>query len=321
MMSKYIRTLLGVGLMFMVIGTSWSAGGREREAAADYPTRPIQIIAPANPGGGVDLSARILSKYLTPLLGAPVVVTNMAGAGGTIAQDHVLDSDPDGYTIFYFHEAFVANRVQGLTNTNLRDDFQTVGGAFLVETVSLFSKPFKTWDEMVAAAKEREVLFGSETGAAFQIAFNAMKAGLGLDNLRFVDTGAVAPTVAAMEGDQIHIAMAPMGTISDSVEAGRLNILAFLSTKERSQFAPEVPTMVELGVDVYMPKFFFLAMHPDTPTERVEILREALKQVTQDPAFLEEASAIGFTGGYLSPEDVYAMEAANYEIMTAFAVR
>ena len=315
----YKSVLLLVSFMLLSVSIAWTAAQREAEAVEDYPSRPIQLIVPANPGGGTDVSARLLAKYLTPLLDTQVVITNMPGAGGTIAQDYVLDSDPDGYTVFYFHEAFVANRVHGLTDTTMRDDFATVGGAFLVDTVCLYSKDFETWDDMVAAAEEREVLFGSEVGAAFHIAFEAMKAGLGLDNLRFIDTGAVTPTLAAMEGDQIDIAMVPMGIIRDSVEADHLNVLAFLSTRERSSLAPDVPTMTELGVDVYMPKFFHLQLPPDTPQELVQKLRAAVREAAEDPLIAEEAREIFFTAQYLSPEEVYEMADAVYELMTEFA--
>lgn len=171
---------------------------------------------------------------------------------------------------------------------------------------------------MINAAKTREVLFGSEIGTSFHIAFEAMKAELGFPNLRFVDTGAVAPTVAAMEGGQIELAMAPLGSIKDSVDAGRFNVLAFFSGKERSQFAPEIPTMLELGVDLYMPKFFFMAMPKNTPQDRAEVIRSALKEIAKDPAFIEEAKNLFYTPGYLSPEDIYEMERINYELMTKY---
>lgn len=313
------KSALLVTIMLVSAAVLWAAGGGEGEDGADFPSRPIQIVVPANPGGGTDLSARLLAEYMAPALGTDVIITNMAGAGGTVAQDFVLDSDPDGYTIFYFHEAFVANRVFGLTDTTLRDDFVTVGGAYVVDTVSLYSKDFETWEDMIAAAEEREVLFGSEVGAAFHIAFEAMKAGLELPNLRFVDTGAVTPTLAAMEGDQIDIGMVPMGVIRDSVEAGHLNVLAFVSTKERSDFAPDVPPMTELGLDVYMPKFYFMAMPPGTPEERARIVREAVRVAAENPEFQAKARERFFTPGFLSPEDIYEMEEANYDIMTEFA--
>lgn len=320
-MKALSKSLLLVAFMLMSVAVLWAAGEGEAEGAEDYPTRPIQIIVPANPGGGTDLSSRLLAEYISPILGTEVVITNMPGAGGTVAQDFVLDADPDGYTIFYFHEAFVANRVFGLTDTNLRDDFVAVGGAYVVDTVSLYSKDFETFDDMVEAAEEREVLFGSEVGAAFHIAFEAMKAGLGDagENMRFVDTGAVTPTLAAMEGDQIDIGMVPMGVIRDSVEAGHLNVLAFISSRDRTDFAPEVPTMTELGIDVYMPKFYFLAMPPGTSEERAEIVRDAIEEAAQDPEFQERARELFFTPGFLAPEDLYEMEQANFEIMTEFA--
>lgn len=316
------RTMRCVGMIMaslvLVVGVAVASGEQEAQGAGDYPSRPIQLVVPANPGGGTDLGARLLSKYLTPVVDSEVVVTNMAGAGGTIAQDFVLAAEPDGYTVLYFHEAFVGNRVFGLTNTTLEDDFATVGGAYLVDTVVVISKDFESWEGVVSAAEDREVLLGTEVGTSFHILFEAIKDRSGLDNLRFVDTGAVTPTLAALEGEQIDLMITPLGVVSDSVDSGHLNVLATVSGTERSEFIPNVPTMAEVGVDVYLPKFYFMAMPPETPSERAQLLRDAVGEVVQDEAFQQEARGLNYKPIFLQPEDIYSLEEAAFEVLDTY---
>lgn len=320
---KEVRKTLMVLAAFMLfsVGMATASGQKESSGAENYPTRAIQLVVPANPGGGTDLGARLLAKYLAPIIGTDVIVTNMPGAGGTVAQDFVIDSKPDGYTLLYFHEAFVANRVFGLSNTTFEDDFVTIGGPYLVDTVCLYSKNLRSWDDVVKAAQTREVLLGTEVGTSFHILFEAIKDRSGLKNLRFVDTGAVTPTLAAMEGDQIDLAITPMGVISDSVKAGHLHVLAFVSGKKRSEFAPDVPTLQELGVDVYMPKFYFMAMPKGTPEPRAEIFRNAVREALKNPKLLSEARDLFYTAGFIPPEEIYSMEHSAYDLMSKYAAK
>ncbi len=296
----------------------WATGRAEgADPAANYPNKPIQFVVPANPGGGTDIGARLLAEYLAPEIGTSIIITNMNGAGGTVASNYVNDAEPDGYTLLYQHEGFVANRVFGLSNLTLHD-LVTAGGTFEVDTVCLFSKKLRSWDDLVQTAKQRQVILGTEVGTSFHILFEAIKDRAKLANLKFVDTGAVSPTLAAMEGDQIDVALVPMGVIVDAVRAGRYHVLALVSSKERSKFAPDVPTLSELGVDVYMPKFFFQAFPPKTPASIVAKFRAALERAMKNPKLLERAAALYYKAAYLTPEQIYGMEQVNYDVMMQY---
>jgi tripartite-type tricarboxylate transporter receptor subunit TctC len=322
-MTGFQRTLFLLVLCVLIPAMTAVAGGKAetkaetKAAEINYPTKPIQFVVPANPGGGTDLGARLVAEYLKDVLKQNIVITNMDGAGGTVAANYVHDARNDGYTLLYQHEAFVANRVFGLSKYNLKDDYVTVGGVFEVDTVCLFSKTIKSAEELKAKAAKQEVILGTEVGTSFHILFAAMKDKSGL-NLKFVDTGAVSPTLAAMEGGQIDLAIVPLGVIKKSVDAGRYHVLGLTSAKERSKFVPDVPTLKELGVDVYMPKFFFLALPPKTPEAIAVVLREGLKKVMQNPEFQKKAEGYFYKAGFLSPENVYDLEKANFEIMNQY---
>lgn len=308
-----------VALLLVSTTLVWAAGQAEGDqAGADYPSQPIQFIVPANPGGGTDIGARLLAKYLQEEIGTDIVITNMAGAGGTVASSYVAEAKPDGYTLLYQHESFVANRVFGLSDLDLRT-MSTAGGSFEVDTVCLFSKEIGSWDELVQIASRERVILGTEVGTAFHILFEAIKDRSGLDNLKFVDTGAVTPTLAALEGGHIDIALCPLGVLRDQVKSGHYKVLALTSAKERSKFVPDIPTLSELGVDVYMPKFFFQAFPPKTPEPIVDTFREALKRVMKNPAFIAEGEALFYKTAYISPEELYEMEEAAFEVLSTYA--
>ncbi len=303
---------------FLPAASVWAAGqGEAKAAGVDYPTKPIQFVVPANPGGGTDLGARLLAEYLKDEIGQNIVITNMPGAGGTVAANHVHDAKPDGYTVLYQHEAFVANRVFGLSEYTLRDDYVTVGGPFEVDTVCLFSKTISNWDELKKKATEGEVILGTEVGTSFHILYAAIKDKSGL-NIKFVDTGAVSPTLAAMEGGQIDIALVPLGVIKDAVEAGRYHVIGLTSAQQRSKFFPDIPTMKELGVDVYLPKFFFLALPPGTPEAVSSKLQSALESTMQNPELKEKARSYYYKADYMSPQDIYSKADATYDLLSRY---
>src|SRR5688572_12279449 len=70
-------------------------------SAADYPSRPIQLVVGFSPGGGTDLAARILAEFLSQRLGQKVIIDNRSGTGGNLAAQAVINSQPDGHTLLF----------------------------------------------------------------------------------------------------------------------------------------------------------------------------------------------------------------------------
>jgi tripartite-type tricarboxylate transporter receptor subunit TctC len=87
----------------ILLSVAWMAllGAPPASAQAEFPTRPIKLIVPFPAGGGIDVTARIAAQALGDVLGQQVVVQNQGGAGGAIATDSVVKSEPDGYTLLY----------------------------------------------------------------------------------------------------------------------------------------------------------------------------------------------------------------------------
>jgi len=89
-------------------------------APSDYPTRPIRLIAPFAPGGGVDVSARFISKQLSESFGQTAVVDNRPGAGSTIGTNLVAKAAPDGHTLLVTHNAIAINQLKNARKSSKR---------------------------------------------------------------------------------------------------------------------------------------------------------------------------------------------------------
>lgn len=144
------RLVLAAGamsLVFAALGT---------DAQAVYPEKPIKIVVPTQAGGGMDSVARILQRYFesSNALGQNVVVVNMAGAGGTIGTCAIMEAEPDGYTVGFWHEGLITSKAMGVVDSD-HDTFEmlgTTGYGDLGFGVSVESS-YQTFEELLAAAK------------------------------------------------------------------------------------------------------------------------------------------------------------------------
>src|SRR5256885_3324980 len=126
-------------------------------AAAEFPDRPIRIIAPYAPGGNIDVTARIVADKLKDVLGVPVIVENKAGASGMIGSDFVARAAPDGYTLMVSANSLVAVPViYGNAPYDWHTAFQPISHIQSVTTVFLVtpSSPVKTLADFVAAGRD-----------------------------------------------------------------------------------------------------------------------------------------------------------------------
>src|SRR5665648_379491 len=111
MRSKHLAILIMFISLFIVLCFSGLT-----VAAQSYPEKPIKMVVPYGPGGGSDITARIFAKYAEEYFGQPMVVANITGAGGAVGGQEVLDSQADGYTLFWHHQAMHAGYHTGVAD-------------------------------------------------------------------------------------------------------------------------------------------------------------------------------------------------------------
>ena len=278
-------------------------GGQEQGQQKTWPAKSIQIVVGFNPGGDTDFNAREYAKYLKDILGVPVVVTNITGSGGTIGARHVLDADPDGYTVLWHHSAMLVSEAAGTWDKSLNDYNFACTGAKSAGTLLYVSKssPYNNFKDIVAASKAapNSITFAANTGATTYLAGVTLNAQGAKFNL--ADFGGGSDRLAAVMGGHVDIIPNAYGVMKDYVDSGEVKALATLGSSRVPEL-PNVPTVAELGYpDSTLDQIYFFAFPKGTPAEIVAKWNAAVKQVTEMKTYQDEIQKAYFQKPYFLP--------------------
>lgn len=267
--------------------------------ALAFPDRPITFVAPYNPGGTVDPTARITAAAVSEILGQPVVVENRAGAAGSIGTEYVANAEADGYTVL-IHTNVVASEpcLKSGLGYNFLEDMTSV--ANLVETPFAIivnpSLPIENLDELVAYAEENpdELLYGAAgVGSSGHLRGEQFLAQTGLE-MDFIPYQGGADTLAALAGNEIQVAFDTLVGSRSMIQDGRLRALS-VSTDERWSLVDDIPTMSEQGFESLENQWIGAFVPAGTPQERITILEEALMEAVSRDDVIERFNNINFT--------------------------
>lgn len=253
--------------------------------AANYPSKPIQVIVPASPGGDTDFNARLIGQYAGKYLGKPLVIVNVSGAGGSTGTSRVKDAAPDGYSVLFFHGSALLNQVFGVTKYGI-EDFAVACVPVIDDTNSFIVREdsrFKTMKDMAdeMKAKDKSVIFAAETGGYVYITSLALSSQVGAD-FNIVDVGSQAPKNAAMMGGQIDITSVPVNGVRGFVTSRKFRVLGMMSENRHPAY-PDAPTCREQGYDIVMPKPYFYAFPKGTPKNVVDAFNAGIRKALADP--------------------------------------
>lgn len=278
--------------------------------AADFPTKPITLVATFPAGGASDIVARTVAEPLGQKLGQAVVVDNRVGVGGSLGSGAVMRSNPDGYTLLLANSSpmsiapFVMEKqpydpVKGFSHIFY------IGATPLIVIANPKVGPSSIADLVKQAkAKPEGYPFGSGGPASIgHIVGEMFKSELKVNMVHIAYKGG-APMSTDLIGGQIPVAFDVSTAYVPLVKAGQLKGLALTSTK-RSDQLPDVPTIVEAGFpDLVAENYFGISGPPGMPKEVVEKLNKALAEVVQMPATKKKLEETGVT--------LKAMSAAEY---------
>jgi tripartite-type tricarboxylate transporter receptor subunit TctC len=217
-----------------------------------YPDRPIRVVVPFGPGGGVDVMARLFAEKAQPKLGAPVVVENRAGASGTIGGLSVQQSPADGYTLLFAPLTHVmANLVMSKVPYDPVADFTPVARVGETPMIVVMSSkmPQRTLTEVAAAARAHPAdwtVATSGLGSAGHIASIELN-NISKANLTITPYRGTALALTDVIGGHVQLLIDSIITLLPPARDGKVKALAITSSK-RSALAPDIPTAVESGM-------------------------------------------------------------------------
>jgi tripartite-type tricarboxylate transporter receptor subunit TctC len=224
-------------------------------AAERYPERPIRLIAPYPPGGGVDLNARILAELLGPVLGQTILVDNRPGAGSRLGIELVSKAPPDGYTLGLsaIDMAIAAALYDKLPYDTLRD---FVSISLLTEQPNILvahpSLAAKSLQELIALARARPGKLtystsGIGTGPHLATELLALSQKVEFLHVPYKGTG---PALTGLLGNEVSFSLSTFASALPYVKAERLRAIA-VTTRMRAKTLPAVPTVAESGSPGY----------------------------------------------------------------------
>jgi len=286
-------------------------------AAADFPTKAIQVINPFGAGGSTDLTCRALAGVAPEFFGQPIVVVTKSGAGGSIGAAYVANSKPDGYTMLMGSMATVVMRSLAEKMPYTLDSFAAIGKLVTFRGVILTqgSAPWTTITDLVNEAKTKELKYGSAgVGTTGHLAVEALAMAVpgGLKVLHIPYQGSAA-SQAALLGGHVDFIVGDPSVAGALIKDGKLRALAVVSSA-RSSALPEVPTLKESNYDVAFDVWRALFAPKKTPEAVVSKLRQSLEQAAASKVFTAMIEKLGQEIDF-KPGEEFAKEAAETEAL------
>lgn len=272
--------------------TSNESASTSIEEGSSYPERAIDIVIPYASGGSADLQARIIGNYLQDELGKTVNVVAKGGGAGSVGMNFVKSANPDGYTII-----LTAVGPSTLTPNSedvgytVTEDFKAISqisqAPYGIAVNSLMD--VDSLEELFERSKEMEVTYGT-TGAGLHqhVVTEALVSEMEEIYFEHVPFEGGAEAVSALLGNHVDAGVNTISELLPHAESGDLKILA-VTSDERMDEIPDVPTFKELGYDLISDGAWFGFMAPmDTPDEIITILDEAIQNALDDEEVMEQ---------------------------------
>lgn len=285
------------------------AGASPARAQA-YPSKPVKIVAPVQPGGGVDLVARTVAEQLSRSMNASFVVENLAGGGGVIASRTVANAAPDGYTLMVGYVATHGTNpaVRKIPYDAVKDftAIAMVGGTPNVLSVNT-SVPARTLKELVDYAKANagKLSYGSAgQGSLTHLAMEQFRVAADFDAAHAAYRG-IGPAITDLLGGQTQMMMPGLAAALPHIKSGRMVPIAVTGAK-RHPLLPDVPTFEELGYHGFDGVQWYGIVGPaGMPAEITRLLNAEINKALADPKLAERLSAEALQPMPMAP-DVFA---------------
>jgi tripartite-type tricarboxylate transporter receptor subunit TctC len=287
-------------------------------AQSDFPSRPIKMIVPFPPGGGIDVTARIAAQAMSDVLGQQIVVQNNGGAGGAIATDSVVKASPDGYTLLYHSTTGI---VHAAVTENLPYDWMrdlapvSIVTRFAPVMIVSPTLPVKDLQEFIALLKANPGKYSfasSGTGTAVHLAEELFKRKAGVDIVHVPYRGTVAAMPDLLTG-RIAMMIDGVPVQTENIRKGVVRALA-VTTSTRSPSIPDVPTMKEAGLDYEVPFWTAIYVPIQTPKPIVDKLAAAIGKAMHEESVVKRLADVGTEAVGSSPAELDALTHQQFDL-------
>jgi tripartite-type tricarboxylate transporter receptor subunit TctC len=275
--------------------------------AQSYPAKPVRIIVGFQPGGGVDMSARAVGKYLTEAIGQSVIVDNRPGAAGNIGAVYVAKAPADGYTLLMSNSTISTPSLFVNMPFDVTKDLEPVTLVAIGPSVLAAhpSFPVRTVKDLIALARARpgEITYGS--GGIGNVTHLEMELVRSLTGIRMehVPYKGSAPSLVGLVSGEVQVVFTSIPAGLAQVRAGRIKAIA-VSTLKRSSAMPDVPTIDESALKGYdAASWYGLFMPAGAPKNAVAAISREVVKIMQAPDIRDRFMADGFEPSGLGPDE------------------
>lgn len=304
-MNKKMTLLGGLLASVLMLGSVGVAN------AADWkPTKPIEIIAPAGPGGGWDLLARAMQKSLTEekLVDQPVLVTNKPGGGGATGWNYLKGKSGQGEFLAATSSLILQNNLLGKSDLTIKDFYLLANLMTEWEVVAVKADaPWKNGKEFFEAMKKdpanMHIGVGPALGNNDHIQFLMLTKLFGADPkaVKFVVyPNTAAEQIPALLGGHIKAITISLGEVMEQVKAGKIRIIGISADKRITQL-PNAPTWKEQGVDFLFPHWRGIIAAPGLSPEQQKFWADTIDKMVKSPSWKKSMQTLDWEEFYQNP--------------------
>jgi tripartite-type tricarboxylate transporter receptor subunit TctC len=292
------------GVALTLIAGCVLSGGVAVVAAQDYPSKPVRLVVPASPGGGLDIMARAVGQDLSVLWGQTVVVDNRPGAGIMIGTETVARASADGYTLLMVNSNIAPNLI---LQNKLAVGKQLTGVAKIANLPTALAVnpklPVHSVKELITLAKTSQLAYSTTGhGTTSNIAGEMLKLAAKVD-ITHVPYKGGNPAMTAIISGQVGMGFASLASVRVHAQSGRVRLLAIASAK-RSQLAPEVPTLNESVPGVVLETWVGMLAPAGVPQNILRKINADVRKVVAMPETAKRLSNHGYDLQPGSPEEM-----------------
>lgn len=309
------RSILGwIAVSLSVAFPLWPAAAQDK-----YPSRSIEFILPAPPGGGLDRTMRLLAEQAEPILGQKIVFLYKPGGNGTIGTSLIAQAKPDGYTLGAIWHSPLTTAPHVLQVSYKIDDFEPVlqfsAGSYVMCVAP--DSPTKTGADLVTQFKATpdKFVYGHDgVGGTVHLATERTLRALGVQ-LRGVPFNGSGEIARAFLGGHIAVYSGSVPPISQHVAAGKAKCL-IVHSAQRNPMLPQASSLTDLGIPERETLLWHAIIAPKgTPADRRAIVERAFRKAAENPRYLEFLRQNGETAPLKSGEELVSLWTSEFRSM------